>query len=87
MQYFWFPPVLEPINNMPVRTCATDYNHQNGETEILEFGQTLWFGEDMEYSLLSLNQVQEFHHNVSLNPKQYQYTYGKSEHGIHCDTN
>jgi hypothetical protein len=62
---------MEPIKNIPVKTCATAYDHANGETYILEVGQALWFGDDLEHSLLSPNQVRLFHHTVSMNPKQF----------------
>jgi hypothetical protein len=46
-------------------------------------GQALYFGDDMEHSLLSPNQIRAFSHKLCLNPKQY--TNGDSLHGIHSD--
>lgn len=79
---YGFHPGMEAVKNVPVRTCATAYDHANGETIILEFGQALWFGDDLEHSLLSLDQVRFFQHTVCLNPKQF--SNGQSLHGIEC---
>lgn len=78
-----FHPGMDAIQNVPVKTCATAYDHSDGETIILEFGQALWFGDDLEHSLLSPNQARLFYHEVCLNPKQY--SNGQSMHGISCE--
>jgi hypothetical protein len=75
-----FHPDMQPIKDVPVRTCATAFDHPDGETFILEFGQALYFGDSMEHSLLSPNQIRSFNHQLCLNPKQF--TNGNSTHGI-----
>jgi hypothetical protein len=75
---------MTPIKDVPVRTCATAFDHTDGETIILVFGQALYFGDSMEHSLLSPNQVRTFNHQLCLNPKQY--TNGNSIHGISVDS-
>lgn len=50
---------------------CTAYDHPNGETYILEFGPALYFGDSMEHSLISPNQVRLFNHKLCLNPKQF----------------
>jgi hypothetical protein len=78
-----FHPDMEALKNIPISTCATAYDHGNGETYILVFGQALYFGDTMKHSLLSPNQVRSFHHKLCLNPKMY--THGESLHGIVAD--
>jgi hypothetical protein len=39
-----FHPDMQPINDVPIRTCATAFDHPDGETIILVFGQVLYFG-------------------------------------------
>jgi hypothetical protein len=74
-----FHPDMSPIKDVPVRTCATAFDHPDGETIILVFGQALYFGDMMEHSLLSPNQVHSFNHQLCLNLKKF--TNGNSEHG------
>jgi hypothetical protein len=78
-----FHPDMAPITNIPIRTCATAFDHHSGETLILEFGQCLYFGDALEHSLLSPNQVRSFHHSLCLTPKQY--SNGTTLHGIRTD--
>ena len=40
-----FHPSMDAIKNVSIRTCATAFDHEGGETLILVFGQALWFVE------------------------------------------
>jgi hypothetical protein len=75
-----FYPEIAPIKDVPIHTCATAFDHPDGETVILVFGQALYLGDAMEHSLLSPNQVPSFNHQLCLNLKQF--TNGTSVHGI-----
>jgi hypothetical protein len=77
-----FHPSMPVMKDIPICTCATAYDHLNGETFILEFGQALWFGDSMEHSLMSPNQVCTFQNEVCLTPKQF--LDGNSLHGIYA---
>jgi hypothetical protein len=66
-----FHPTMDKIKDVPIQTCACAYDCATGETLILAFSQALWFGDDMEHSLLSPNQARAFSHQLCLNPKQY----------------
>jgi hypothetical protein len=55
---------MQPIKDVPVHTCANAFFHPDGETFILEFGQALCFGDSMEHSLLSPNQIRSFNHQL-----------------------
>jgi hypothetical protein len=47
-----------PMKDIPVVTGVTAYDdEETGLTYLLEFHQSLWFGEHMDYSLINLNQV------------------------------
>ena len=49
-------PNLNPMNKMPVVTAITAYDDPlTGTTAMLIFNQALWFGNSMNYSLLSNN--------------------------------
>ncbi len=79
-----FHPSMPAIENVSIRTCATAYDHADGSTYILVFGQALWFGDDLEESLACPSQIRAFNNIVCLNPKQF--TDGKSLHGIHSNS-
>jgi len=78
-----FHPSMAAIENVSIRTCATAFDHEQGKTLILVFGQALWFGDDLVQSLACPGQIRAFNHLLCLNPKQY--TDGKSLHGIHVE--
>ena len=71
------------MKNIPVRTAVTAYDAKDGETFILVFGQGLWFGSELEHSLLCPNQLRNFNKIVCDIPKQY--TDGRSLHGINTN--
>jgi hypothetical protein len=57
---FGFHPSMSAIKNVPIRTCATAFDHEDGETIILVFGQALWFGDELENSLACPGQIRSF---------------------------
>jgi hypothetical protein len=75
-----FHASMDSIRDVPIRTCATAFDHHDGHTYILEVGQSLWFGDSLEHSLLSPNQVRSHGHELCLTPKQF--SNGKSNHSI-----
>ncbi len=80
---YGFHPTMPAIKNVPVRTCATAYDHENGETVLLVFGQALWFGDELEHSLACPAQIRAYNHHVCLTPKHY--SNGESLHGIYSE--
>eukprot|EP00590_Aulacoseira_subarctica_P006586 CAMPEP_0172433836 /NCGR_PEP_ID=MMETSP1064-20121228/69845_1 /TAXON_ID=202472 /ORGANISM="Aulacoseira subarctica , Strain CCAP 1002/5" /LENGTH=270 /DNA_ID=CAMNT_0013181965 /DNA_START=226 /DNA_END=1035 /DNA_ORIENTATION=+ len=61
-----------PIKGVPIGTCATAYDHPDlQETIILCFTQSLYFGNQMEHSLINPNQLRDFGIRVDSTPKQY----------------
>jgi len=77
---YGFHPSMPAIQNVPIRSCATAYEHESGETLILVFGQALWFGDELEQSLACPGQIRAFNKVLCLSPKQF--TEGRSLHGI-----
>jgi hypothetical protein len=80
-----FHSSMSTLKDIPIRTCVTAFDHHNGQTYVLEVGQALWFGDTMDHSLLSPNQVRTFGHFLCLTPKQY--SQGKTLHGIRTPDN
>jgi len=67
-----FHDSMSPIKGVPVGTCATAYDHPDlQETIILCFPQSLYFGSQMEHSLINPNQLRDFWIRVDSTPKQY----------------
>ena len=50
----------DPIENVPIVSSATTYDHHNGGTYILVFHESLYYGIKMQHSLINPNQVR-FH--------------------------
>ena len=78
-----FHPGMQAIKNVPIRTAAAAFDTPDGETLILVFGQGLWFGHDLEQSLLCPNQLRSFNKICDDIPKQF--TNGRSLHGINTN--
>ena len=67
-----FHESMPSIKGVPVGTCATAYDHPDlQETLILCFPQSLYFGNQMEHSLINPNQLRDFGIRVDSTPKQY----------------
>ena len=47
----------DPIENVPKVSTATAYNHEDGNTYILVFHESLYYGKKMRHSLINPNQV------------------------------
>ena len=47
----------EPLENVPIITGATAYDHPNGDTYILIFNEALYYGTSMKHSLINPNQI------------------------------
>jgi hypothetical protein len=68
-----FHDSMKTIKGVPVGTCATAYDHPElQETIILCFPQALYFGKDMEHSLINPNQLRDYGIRVDSTPKQYE---------------
>ena len=60
-----FSKDMEPIKNIPIGTCATAWTDPDlGQTCILVFHQTLFFGDKIQHSLLCPNQIRSYRPNV-----------------------
>lgn len=67
-----FHDEMMPIRNIPIATCATAYDHpQLQETIILLFHEALYFGKDMDHSLINPNQIRANGLTVDCCPRQY----------------
>ena len=72
---------MAPLKNIPIATCATAYDHlELQETVILLFHEALYFGKEMEHSLINPNQIRENGITVDCCPCQYDKS---SIHGIY----
>ena len=47
----------KPLENIPIVSAATAYDHPNGQTYILVVNEALYYGEKMDHSLLNPNQI------------------------------
>ena len=75
-----FSQESKPFPDVPIGTVATAWvDPSSGDTIILEFPQTLYFGERMSHSLLCPNQLRAFGLIVSDVPRQFDAT---STHSI-----
>jgi hypothetical protein len=53
-----FSDEYTPINDVPIGTCATaNISTENGDTVILCFGESFFFGDKLKQSLLCPNQM------------------------------
>jgi hypothetical protein len=78
---FGFHPDMAPIKSLPIATVATAYNHSNGNTYILEAAESLYFGTDMENSLIPPAQLWDNGIQCDITP--HQFASGTSIHGIY----
>ena len=63
---------MERIEGVAIVTCATAYDHPGlQETLILIFHESLYFGAELEHSLICLNQLWDSRLIVDLCPRQY----------------
>ncbi|MGH7974103.1 MAG: hypothetical protein ACREBR_01155, partial [bacterium] len=77
-----FHESFKNLKVVPIATTATAYDHgEMQETLILVFNQSLYFGNTMEHSLLSPNQLRSNGLVVDSCPRQF--SNGKSMHGIY----
>ena len=72
---------LGTFQNVEVSTSCTAWDSPDGETYILVYGQSLFFGDALEVSLVPPNQMRANGLVVDDTPKQF--TKGRSLHGIH----
>ena len=54
---YLYSNLYEPLENVPIVTGATAYDHPNGETYNLIFNESLYYGTAMKYSLINPNQI------------------------------
>ena len=52
-----YSDAYEPIENVPIVSGATAYDHPNGNTYILVFNESLYYGQQMKHSLINPNQI------------------------------
>ena len=59
---------FEPIKDVPVARVATAWTDQDGVTRILVINEALFFGSQMDHSLINPNQMRHFGVVVNDNP-------------------
>ena len=75
-----FSEEFGPIKDIPVGTCATAYKDPHtGGVVVLLFGEMLYFGDRLLYSLFCLNQIRSNGNIVEDTPKQFDV---KSRHDM-----
>ena len=75
-----FSDEYEPIENVPIATCATVYEDpDSGVPYVLVIHQMIFFGDKLKNSLLCLNQLRNMGHRVEDVPRQFDQ---QSSHGI-----
>ena len=75
-----FIKAYEPLQDVPIATCATSITDpSNGQTFVLIFHESLFFGPKMDHSLICPNQLRFNGLRVHDTPKQFDRT---SLHGI-----
>ena len=52
-----YSDAYEPIENIPIVSRATAYDHPNGNTYILEFHELMYHGKHMKHSLINPNHI------------------------------
>lgn len=72
-----FHPELDTISNVPIATCATAYTSPtNGQTYILMINQALYFGNEMNHSLINPHQIRVTGVQLSDDTYDYQRYFG-----------
>ena len=66
-----FADSYDAIPDIPIATVATAYDYPNGETIILVFHETLYFGSKLNTSLLNPNQMRAHGITVDDTPRQF----------------
>ena len=75
-----FHQSFESLKDIPIAQVATAVTLENGETVILIINEALYFGPQMDHSLVNPNQIRAYGIDVSDNP----YDRGR-DFGISCD--
>ena len=52
-----FSASYEPMSDIQIKTCLTSFTDEDGSTWILVFNEVLWFGSNMDNSLVNPNQI------------------------------
>ena len=63
-----FHQSFDSLKNVPIAKAATAYTLETGETVILVFNEVLFFGNQMDHSLINPNQIRAYGIDVSDNP-------------------
>ena len=64
-----YSDVYEPVKNIPVVQSATAYHvNETGETIILIYNQSLYFGNRLDHALTNPNQLRAYGHSVCDDP-------------------
>ena len=74
-----FSPSLGRLDNLFYAHVLYAYDHHDGITSIIEYNNTIYFGEQMENSLSNPIQSEEAGFNVDIRPSQY---YESKEHRV-----
>ena len=52
-----FSTLYEPMSDIQILTCLTEFTDEDGRTCILVFNEVLWFGSGMDHSLVNPNHI------------------------------
>ena len=70
-----YSEVYEPIENVPIFSGATSYDHMDGNTYILAFHESLYYGSQMKHSLINPNHIRSsglnFYDNLARDEEFY----------------
>ena len=72
----------DSISDITICTAATAVDLESGETIILEFGQSQWFGERMKYSLINPNHLLGFASAMILRINTARWVWKSQRHNI-----
>ena len=60
---------FEPIRDVPIDQVATAFRDEHGATNILIINEALYFGPEMDHSLINPNQIR--HHGIPVSDDAY----------------
>ena len=59
-----YDKTIEPKEGIPIVTGATAYDKEDGNTYILVFHESLYYGNELDHSLINPNQVRHMGNNM-----------------------
>ena len=65
---YTYDSMIAPQEGFPIVTGATAYDHEDGNTYILIFNESLYYGSTLDHSLINPNQVRHYGNDMWDNP-------------------